>query len=56
MAKWSFAYSTSDGKRGHIKITAASKLDAIRKGMEHAQKHTHPAETVKSWACQLAQA
>jgi len=56
MAKWSFSYSTSDGKRGHIKITASSKPDAIKKGMEHAQKHTPAAETVTSWACQLAQA
>ena len=56
MTKWTFSYSTSDGKRGHIKITASSKIDAIKKGMEHAQKHPHPAENVKSWACQLAQA
>lgn len=56
MAKWSFTYSTSGGKRGHVKVTASSKPVAIKKGMEHAQKHTHPAEAVKNWNCQLAQA
>ena len=56
MSKWNFGYITSDGKRGHVKITAANKLDAIRKGMDHARKHTHAAETVKSWTCTMAQA
>lgn len=49
--KWSFTYSQpANGKRGHIKVTASSKPEAIRKGMEHAQKHTDSSHPIK-WDC-----
>lgn len=54
MAKWQFSYSTSDGKRGHLKVTANSKIDAIKKGMEHARKHAAGASI--NFDCKLAQA
>lgn len=55
MAKWQFSYTRADGKRGHIKIAASSKVEAIRKGMEHARKHAD-GETIVSFVCALAQA
>lgn len=54
MTKWFFTYSTPDGKRGHTRITAASKPEAIRKGIDHARKHAN-GEPIQ-WNCKLSQA
>ena len=36
MAKWQFSYTRSDGMKGHCKVTASNKIDAIKKGMEES--------------------
>ena len=53
MAKWQFSYSRLDGYKGHIKISASSKIEAIKKGMEHARKS---GEQITKFDCKLAQA
>ena len=55
MSKWTFVYSRADGKQGHVRVTASSKPEAIKKGMEHAKRHAN-VETVTRWDCKLAQA
>lgn len=49
--KWNFSYCKLDGKRGHFKVTARSKVEAIKKGMERAKKD---GETVTKWNCELS--
>lgn len=53
MAKWIFTYSRLDGYKGHIKVTASNKIDAIKKGMEHARK---AGEQITGWDCKLIKA
>lgn len=50
MAKWNFSYSKLDGRRGHFKVTAGNKIEAIKTGMERAKKD---GETITKWDCKL---
>lgn len=56
MVKWQFNYTRSDGMKGHCKITASNKIEAIKKGMEHAAKHGGMYANVTRFDCKLAQA
>lgn len=46
--KWQFSYSKLDGRKGNFKISATSKIEAIKKGMDRAKKD---GETVTKWDC-----
>ncbi len=56
MAKWQFSYTRSDGMKGHCKITAANKIEAIKKGMDHAAKYNGMYDNVTRFDCKLVQA
>lgn len=56
MAKWQFSYTRSDGMKGHCKVTASGKVEAIKKGMEHASKHGGMYNKVTRFDCKLVQA
>lgn len=53
MAKFAFTYSKLDGRKGNFKITASSKIEAIKKGMDRAKKD---GETVTQWDCRIVSA
>lgn len=56
MAKWVFSYKRSDDMRGHIKVTAPNKIDAIKKGMEHARKCANLNVSIVKFDCRLTSA
>jgi hypothetical protein len=56
MAKWQFSYTRSDGIKGHCKVTASNKIEAIKKGMEHTAKHCGMYANVTWFDCKLIQA
>ena len=51
MTKWIFTAKDNGGKNQVLKITAASKPEAIKKGMEKAKKHA--AGDINTWDCRL---
>ena len=51
MAKWIFTAQDNGGKHQIIKVTAASKPEAIDKGMERAQRKA--AGDINTWNCRL---
>ena len=42
--------------KGHCKVTASNKIDAIKKGMEHVAKYGGMYAYVTRFDCKLAQA
>lgn len=54
MAKWTFTARDNGGKFQVFTVSAASKPDAINKGIEKAKKHA--AGDITTWDCTLKQA
>lgn len=54
MAKWYFKACDNGGKKQVFVVVAASKIDAIRKGMDRARKNA--AGDIITWDCKLKQA
>ena len=54
MAKWTFTAVDNGSKRQVIRITASSKIEAIKKGFDKANKKA--AGDIITWNCKLIQA
>lgn len=51
-AKWSFTAVDNGGKRHAYTVTASTKDEAIRKGMEKARKNAK-GDILPTWQCKL---
>lgn len=52
MAKWTFYAVDNSGKHQAFKVTAISKMEAIKKGMEKARNKA--AGDIYKWDCKLS--
>lgn len=51
MSKWNFSTIDNGGKHQHFTVTASNKPEAIKKGLEKAEKHA--AGDITTWNCSL---
>lgn len=51
MAKWNFIFHDNSGYCKHFYIKAASKPEAIKKGIERATKNARG--SITSWTCNM---